>query len=190
MQSVELLLDAGLDTAIRREWRRLSDAALPSQDVVRRSTNRPHVTLAVAQHIDPETDLLLQRQLSAPDLRVSLGGLVVFGGHRKTLAYLVIPTGGLLALQRSIFRVLHQCPGIPAHIHPGDWTPHVTLARRVFRDEIGPAVNLVAPAHGSGRAVGIRRWDGSAKREWLVAGSFPTLPAAPRSGRIGGDHVL
>ncbi|MFD4293882.1 2'-5' RNA ligase family protein [Rhodococcus sp. NPDC058505] len=169
VQSVELLLDAQLDTAIRREWRRLSDAALPSQDVVRRSTNRPHVTLAVARHIDPETDLLLQQQLTAPDLRVTIGGLVIFGGHRKTLAYLVIPTAGLLALQRSIFRVLHACPGIPAHCHPGDWTPHITLARRVFPDEIGPAVNLLTPGHGSGKGAGIRRWDGEERREWRIA---------------------
>lgn len=169
MQSVELLLDTDLDTAIRREWRRLSDAALPSQDVVRKSTNRPHITLAVAQHIDPETDLLLQQQLTSPDLRLALGGLVVFGGHRKTLAYLVIPTAGLLALQRSVFRVLHASPGIPSHIHPGDWTPHITLARRVFPDEIGPAVNLVTPAHACGAAAGIRRWDGAARREWLIA---------------------
>ncbi|MGW0043834.1 2'-5' RNA ligase family protein [Rhodococcus sp. NPDC003348] len=169
VQSVELLLDADLDTAIRREWRRLSDAALPSQDVVRKSTNRPHITLAVAQHIEPETDLLLQQQLAAPDLRLSLGGVVIFGGHRKTLSYLVIPTAGLLALQRSIFRVLHASPGIPAHIHPGDWTPHITLARRVFPDEIGPAVNLLTPAHSSGKADGIRRWDGDAKREWRIA---------------------
>lgn len=169
MQSVELLLDADLDAAIRREWHRLSDAALPSQGVVRKSTNRPHVTLAVARHIDPETELLLQQHLNPPDLRISLGGLVVFGGHRKTLAYLVIPTAGLLALQRSVFRVLHTSPGVPAHIHPGDWTPHITLARRVFPDEIGPAVNIVTPAHGNGRADGIRRWDGDAKREWRIA---------------------
>ncbi|CRK52063.1 conserved hypothetical protein [Rhodococcus sp. RD6.2] len=169
VQSVELLLDSALDTAVRREWRRLSDAALPSQDIVRKSTNRPHVTLAVAQHIDPETELLLQQQLSPPDLRISLGGLVVFGGHRKTLAYLVIPTAGLLALQRSIFRVLHGCPGVPSHIHPGDWTPHITLARRVFSDEIGPAVNLVSPAHTTGKAAGVRRWDGDARREWLIS---------------------
>ncbi|MFF0817637.1 2'-5' RNA ligase family protein [Rhodococcus sp. NPDC003318] len=169
VQSVELLLDTELDTAIRREWRRLSDAALPSQDVVRKSTNRPHITLAVARHIDPETDLLLQQQLTPPNLHLALGGVVIFGGHRKTLAYLVIPTAGLLALQRSIFRVLHTSPGIPAHIHPGDWTPHITLARRVFPDEIGPAVNLLTPAQAHGAAAGIRRWDGDARREWRIA---------------------
>lgn len=169
MQSVELLLDADLDAAIRREWHRLADCALPSQGVVRKSTNRPHVTLAVAGHIEPATDLLLQQQLRPPDLRVTLGGLVVFGGHRKTLAYLVVPTAGLLALQRSVFRVLHASPGIPSHIHPGDWTPHITLARRVFPDEIGPAVNIVTPARGGGHASGIRRWDGDGKREWRIA---------------------
>ncbi|MFE3289312.1 2'-5' RNA ligase family protein [Rhodococcus sp. NPDC059234] len=169
VQSVELLLDSDLDAAVRREWRRLSDAKLPSQDIVRKSSNRPHITLAVAQHIEPETELLLQQELLAPKLHVSLGGLVIFGGHRKTLAYLVIPTSGLLALQRTVFRLLHTSPGIPAHIHPGDWTPHVTLARRVFPDEVGPAVNALTPAHRSGVADGIRRWDGDAKREWRIA---------------------
>lgn len=169
MQSVELLLDAELDAAVRRQWARLSAEALPSQDVVRKSTNRPHITLAVARHIDPETELILQQGLISPKLRVTLGGLVVFGGQRKTLAYLVIPTAGLLALQRTVFRLIHASPGIPAHTHPGEWTPHVTLARRVFPDEIGPAVNALTPREMTGSVDGIRRWDGDAKREWRIA---------------------
>lgn len=168
MQSVELLLDDRLDAAVRREWRQVSDAGVRGQDAVRHASNRPHITLAVAQHIDPEVELELQRGLLAPTLQVALGGLVIFGGHRKTLAHLVVPTSGLLSLQRTVFRLMHTSQGIPAHTHPGDWTPHVTLARRVLPEQIGTAVCAVAPAHLTGHAIAIRRWDGEARREWQI----------------------
>jgi 2'-5' RNA ligase len=169
VQSVELLLDDRLDASVRREWRQVSGTGIRGQDAVRQVSNRPHITLAVAQHIDPETDLELQRGLLAPALQITLGGLVVFGGHRKTLAHLVVPTAGLLSLQRTVFRLMHHSEGIPAHTHPGDWTPHVTLARRVLPEQIGTAICAVSATHLTGHAVSIRRWDGEAKREWLIA---------------------
>jgi 2'-5' RNA ligase len=169
VQSVELLLDDRLDAAVRREWRQVSGTGVRGQDAVRQVSNRPHITLAVAQHIDPETDLELQRGLLAPALQVALGGLVVFGGHRRTLAHLVVPTAGLLSLQRTVFRLIRHSEGSPAHTHPGDWTPHVTLARRVLPEQIGTAICAVSATHLTGHAVSIRRWDGEAKREWIIA---------------------
>mgnify|MGYP000157915916 CR=1 FL=1 len=47
VQSAELLLDSGLDTAVRREWAALSDAGLPSQNRHRGESNRPHITVSV-----------------------------------------------------------------------------------------------------------------------------------------------
>ena len=51
--SVELLFDQSTDAAIRRQWAALADAGLPSQANHPSPTNRPHVTLTVAQRIDP-----------------------------------------------------------------------------------------------------------------------------------------
>ncbi|MFC7448974.1 2'-5' RNA ligase family protein [Rhodococcus daqingensis] len=169
VQSVELLLDDALDDAIRREWEQLSVAGLPCVNAHRADAIRPHITLAVAQHLDPEVELELQEGLVAPDLHLSLGGLVVFGGRRMVLAHLVVPTSGLLSLQRTVFRLMHTSAGIPGHTRPGDWTPHITLARRMVPEQIGEAMRALSPSQRAGRAAGIRRWDGDAKREWRIA---------------------
>ncbi len=171
VQSVELLLDESLDAAVRDEWTRMLDGGIDSQGRIRSPTNRPHVTLFVSAQIPPEVEEAARRAISDTPLSVRLGGVVVFGDRHATLARLVVPSSALLDLHARLFGLLAACPGVPAHIRPGEWTPHVTLARRVPADRIGAA--LIA-AHVGGRDLvgtsgGIRRWDGTAKREWRLA---------------------
>lgn len=171
VQSVELLLDDDLDAAVREEWSRMLDAGVTSQGRIRSPSNRPHVTLFVSAEIPAEVEDAVRATLSDTPLPVRLGGVVVFGDRHATLARLVVPSSALLDLHARLFGLLAECPGVPAHISPGEWTPHVTLARRVPADRIGAA--LIA-AHVGGRDLagtsdGIRRWDGTAKREWRLA---------------------
>jgi hypothetical protein len=52
--------------------------------------------------------------------------------------------------------------GALANAEPGQWTPHVTLARRVAPDQLPQAL----PQLGHeirGRITGLRHWDGNAK---------------------------
>ena len=51
-QSVELLLDEGLDALVRSDWDALAVAGLPSQGRHRSASNRPHVTLAAMKAVD------------------------------------------------------------------------------------------------------------------------------------------
>ncbi|MFD3812556.1 2'-5' RNA ligase family protein [Rhodococcus sp. NPDC058639] len=170
VQSVELLLDESLDAAVRDEWTRMLDGGIDSQGRVRSPTNRPHVTLFVSAEIPSEVEDAVRATLTDTPLAVRLGGVVVFGDRHATLARLVVPSSALLDLHARVFELLKACPGVPAHIRPGEWTPHVTLARRVPADRIGAA--LVAARIGgrdlSGTSAGIRRWDGTAKREWWL----------------------
>lgn len=170
VQSVELLFDNEVDRAIRAEWRRLSIAGLPSQNRVRAESNRPHITLAVASAIPPGIEGELRSRVTGEPLPVRLGGVVVFGGRQMTMSRLVVPTADLLALQREVYELVANCPGIPLHIRPGEWTPHVTLARRVPAADLGSAVVVTHAANHDleGTTAGIRRWDGDAKREWRV----------------------
>ncbi|MFF3179424.1 2'-5' RNA ligase family protein [Rhodococcus pyridinivorans] len=170
VQSVELLLDAPLDTAVRDEWTRLLDAGLHSQGRVRSESNRPHVTLFVAHALPDELEDALQATITVRRITLRLGGVVIFGGRYATLARTVVPSIELLELQARVFEVLSECPGIPAHIRPGEWTPHVTLARRVPAARIGTAVLAAQTPERqlTGSSAGVRRWDGEAKREWLL----------------------
>ncbi len=170
MQSVELLLDDRLDEAVRAEWDRLLGAGINSAARVRSDTNRPHITLAVAASIPPGIEGLMRERIDGSPIAVRLGGIVVFGDRHATLARLVVPTTELLALHREVFTLLEQSPGIPPHIRPGEWTPHVTLARRVPSGRIGAAIVATHAARHDldGTSAGIRRWDGQTKREWRV----------------------
>jgi 2'-5' RNA ligase len=168
VQSVELLFDEATDDAVRAEWKLLWDAGLPSRTRVRALSNRPHVTLFVARHIPPELDELLGRRIPTPSFHVRLGGLVMFGGRHVTLSRLVVPSKALLSLHRSVFDLAEHATEVTPHIRPGEWTPHVTLARRLPADQIADAVRLLDGGDIVGRASVVRRWDGDAKREWTV----------------------
>jgi 2'-5' RNA ligase len=177
VQSVELLLDAGLDAAVRAQWQRLADAGLPSQARHTGVSNRPHVTIAVATAMPPHLDAALADAAAATlPLPVRLGGLVCFGapGHRRVLARLVVADAALLALHHAVADLLAECPGRPDTVFPGRWTPHVTLARGLDDARLGASVGLVGDAADSaGAAVGLRRWDGDLRADRLIAGTWP-----------------
>ena len=52
---------------------------------------------------------------------------------------------------------------------PGQWTAHVTMARRVVPAQMGRAVRIAGkPSEIAGSVVGLRRWDGNSKREYPI----------------------
>jgi 2'-5' RNA ligase len=171
VQSVELLPDAALDDAVRLEWQRLVDAGLPSQARHRGASNRPHVTLAVAHDPwPPPVEAALAASGGPLSLPLRLGGLLVFAhGARCVIARLVVPSAALLALHARIATAIGEAPGAVPHTAPGAWTPHVTLARGVPVAQLGAVVEaLGAVPDLVGSGTGLRRWDGTARREWRL----------------------
>ncbi|MDI9915489.1 2'-5' RNA ligase family protein [Rhodococcus sp. IEGM 1379] len=168
VQSVELLLDASSESAIRSLWTALADAELPNQASRHSASNRPHITLFAAHSIPADVDEILVRRFTAPSFEVRLGGYIVFGGKQFVLARSVIPSRALLRLQRDVFEATTGSSGISAHIKPGSWTPHVTVARRITPEQLGYAVSLLGSAVIAGECGPIRRWDGDQKEEWLL----------------------
>jgi 2'-5' RNA ligase len=168
VQSVELLFDPDTDARLRRQWDLLVDAALPSQGRHRTESNRPHVTMAVAREIWPRIEKELARVVFEP-FPVRIGGVLVFGRRQAIIARSVVPSDALLALHRAVYQVLAPCPGIAGHTAPGDWSPHVTLARHIHADQLGAAISTVlGEPELAGQVVGVRRWDGEGRREWQV----------------------
>ncbi len=83
---------------------------------------------------------------------------------------LVVPTPALLDVQHRVHAVVGGCPGVPDTMRPGDWTPHVTLARRVPAEQLPEMLaGVLDEPDIIGTVVGIRRWDGDNRREWRIA---------------------
>jgi 2'-5' RNA ligase len=169
VQSVELTLDDAGDAAVRREWRRLAEAGVPSQARHTAPSNRPHVTLAALATIDPSCEPALQGAVEEMlPLEVRLGALAVFGGNQFVLARLVVPTSTLLELHARVATVVGTPTG--TNLSRGRWTPHITLARRVSGHQLPRTLAVLGAAEYDVQCVAVRRWDGDARREWVVAG--------------------
>jgi 2'-5' RNA ligase len=168
VQSVELLLDPALDGRTREQWAALAVAGLPSQAGHRDSSNRPHITVGVAQAIGPVVERRLADLVDALPVVCELGDPLVFGGRRQILVRAVRVTDGLRALHGRVATVLEPCPGVPDTMRPAAWTPHVTLARRLTAEQTEAALGLLDFTTVRGAAVALRRWDGDARREWRL----------------------
>lgn len=170
VQSLELILEDSLDAAVRREWQILVDADLPSQGRHTGSSNRPHITLSVADELD-ELDARVADEYLRVGLPVRLGAFVIFRGKHITLARTVVPSRALVDLHTRVSVLVGDADGVRSHTTPGKWTPHVTIARRMTRVELAEAVVRLDSVQPDlvGSTSALRRWDGDAKREWVVA---------------------
>ncbi|OBI57572.1 2'-5' RNA ligase family protein [Mycobacterium sp. E787] len=167
VHSIELVFDPDTEAAIRRIWAGLAGAGIPSQA----PASRPHVTLAVAERIDPDVDALLGPVSGRLPLTATIGAPVLFGRATVVFARLVVPTTELLALHAEVHRLCgaHLSPKPMSNSLPGQWTAHVTLARRVGGAQLGRALRIAGrPTQVDGRFAGLRRWDGNKKAEHAI----------------------
>ncbi len=165
VHSIELVFDPGTETAIRHIWEALSDNGLARQA----PAGRPHVTLVVAEAIATDVDEVLA-PMADNQLPMSccIGAPVLFGRADAIVARLAVPTGELLALHAQVHRLClpHLSPGPKPNSLPGQWTAHVTMARRVGGGQLGRVLGIVGrPSQIDGGFAGLRRWDGDKKIE-------------------------
>jgi 2'-5' RNA ligase len=168
VHSVELLFDDETDAAMRRVWDDLTDAGVRSLASSTSPSNRPHVTLSVAEHMDEAVDDALRPLLEGLPFPCLIGAPMLFGRGPFVLVKLLVPSAELLALQAEVHAVClpHMPEGPLPHAEPGQWTPHVTLARRVAAEKLGDALSLRQMSHDRrGSAVAIRHWDGNNRVE-------------------------
>ena len=167
VHSVELLFDLDTEAIIRRAWDELRAAGLRAQP----PGARPHVTLVVASGMDDAVVQSLTSLLPLFPLRCVVGPALVFGRAAAVLTRLIVPSAQLLDLHALACQVSadHLRPGPMPHSEPGDWTPHVTLARRIPADGLVSALQVAGhPAEIKGSFVGLRHWDGNTRTERLV----------------------
>lgn len=168
VHSVELVFDPDTEEAIRHIWDGLREVGIPSQS----PASRPHATLTVAEQIDPEVDAALQPLTARFPFPCRIGAPLLFGRSQLILTRLVVPSVELLDLHAEVYRlcVPHQAPGPMANSLPGQWTCHVTLARRLHGSQLGRALRIAGrPSEIPGQVVGLRRWDGNKKLEFPIS---------------------
>jgi 2'-5' RNA ligase len=168
VHSIELLFDRDTEAAIRRIWAELATAGISSQA----PAGRPHVTLAVAERIAPDVDALLRPVAHQLPLRCAVGASLLFGRSNAVLARLILPTAELLALHAEVHRICgpYLMPGPMPNSLPGQWTAHVTLARRVGGAQLGRVLRIAGrPSEIRGTMAGLRRWDGSKRVDHLIS---------------------
>jgi len=167
VHSIELLFDHDTEATIRQIWEDLAAAGIPSQA----PASRPHVTLVVAERIAPDVDALLRPVAQRLPLGCAVGASLLFGRSNAVLARLIVPTAELLAVHAEVHRICgpYLAPGPMPNSLPGQWTAHVTLARRVGGAQLGRALRLAGrPSEIHADMAGLRRWDGNKRVEHLI----------------------
>jgi 2'-5' RNA ligase superfamily protein len=170
VHSIELLLDPDTEDTVRGLWDELARAGLPSQADHTSPSNRPHVTLAVAESISPAVDDLLAGIAARLPMRCVIGAPLLFGTGKRALARLAVPSAELLLMQAEVAltSLEHMRPGPVGHTLPGSWTPHVTLCRRLTSADVAAALDVVSGDDITGTFAGLRRWDGTARVDHLI----------------------
>jgi 2'-5' RNA ligase len=160
--SLELLLDPDTEARIRAEWQALADAGLSSLAAHISPSNRPHITLVVRPSLPPLTREQLREVIALP-LPLTIGDPILFGtGERRVLARSVVLTEELQRFQATLHTIAGVGEDAP-HTRPGEWTPHVSLARRIRVDTIPQALRILDDAGDAiarrAEATSLRRWD-------------------------------
>ncbi len=162
-QSVELLFDPATEAALRDNWDRLADNGLPSSRHAQPDPDhRPHLTLYAADRIAATADAQLPELFGELDLTARIGALMIFGPRRGQVILVrqVVPSAELLDLQQQTARVCRADPR--GQFGAGHWSPHVTLARRMYVDQLDAAVKVLGRSTElTGVIQHCRRWDGA-----------------------------
>ncbi|MEF2978001.1 2'-5' RNA ligase family protein [Subtercola sp. YIM 133946] len=173
--SLELLLDEQTEERVRAEWRALAEAGLSSMAAHPSPSNRPHITLLVRPSLPPLAVAVVARAVALP-MDVALGAPLLFGcGERRVLARSVVATAELLELHRALHDIVG--PGDDAaHTRPGEWMPHVTLARRIRLDALPQALRALDALVPPDRPAATTTPGAS---DQSAAPATPTVSAAP-----------
>ncbi|WP_447914020.1 2'-5' RNA ligase family protein [Microbacterium phyllosphaerae] len=163
--AIELLLDAEAEAAIRAEWDALAARGLSNLAGHTSASNRPHITLVARVDLSPPGPDVLAGIRSFP---IAMGAPLLFGsGDRRVLARSIVPSPELIGLRDTILAAVGPGDDAP-HTAPGEWMPHVALARRLRVADLAAALDLIdgdIQAH----ARNVRHWEPATTRVTTLA---------------------
>ena len=127
--------------AIRTLWELLRDADLPSVASHRKGEYEPHLSLTVADDLDPAVTATDPATV-VPSESIAFEVLGSFPSGVLFLA--AVPDQRLLEAQRLAYEA---CKGarLWQYYEPGRWSPHITLGYGYTPDQLGRAAAIVLP---------------------------------------------
>jgi hypothetical protein len=172
MQSLELVFDPGTEAALRSEWTALADAGLPSSARNVSPSNRPHVTVAVAEEgLDRSLAAVRDAVDGLLPMPVRIGGLLIFPSPRGAiLSRPLVVSRALVELHARIVDAVSPFASVLETARIDAWTPHATIARRLTPAQVGEASGILAGRGRQATAIGLRLWDSRTRTIAQVAG--------------------
>ena len=138
--ALELYLDPDASRRVRTLWAALEADGVPTVATLMDGLHRPHVSLAVADQLEPQAVAEALDGLSAvPPVRLAFHFAGQFLGRVLWLG--PAPSLPLLEHQAEVDRRL-AAAGIAVwdHYRPGHWVPHCTVSMRVPNPVMGAAI--------------------------------------------------
>jgi 2'-5' RNA ligase len=104
----------------------------------------PHISLFVAEDLPVSGALAALGRVPKEPLRLLIESAGMFPEGNLFLAAIVTPA--LQEEQRRVHDLIESMAFDPwPHFAPGTWTPHITTARSLTSDQVGPAMSIVLP---------------------------------------------
>jgi hypothetical protein len=138
--ALELYLDPEASRRVRNLWAALDADGIQSVGSLMQGLHWPHVSLAVADRLEPDAVAGALASLDlVPPVVLSFQFVGQFLGRVLWLG--PAPSTSLLAHQSTVYDRL-SAAGIEVwdHYRPGHWVPHATLSMRVANSHMGAAV--------------------------------------------------
>jgi 2'-5' RNA ligase len=140
--ALEIYFDQYAERRLRRLWSALGEAGVPNLGTHTHRLHRPHLSLAVADALDPEpVAAALAGMTLPPPLRLSLQHVGQFPGGVLWLG--PAPTAELLDLHAEALERLDRAGVEVSELYrTGIWVPHTTLSMLARKDVLASAVPL------------------------------------------------
>ena len=138
--ALELYLDREASRRIRALWAALDAEGVQSVARLMNGLHRPHVSLVVADRLEPAAVAEALHGLSVvPPIPLALQFVGQFLGRVLWLG--PAPSIALLEHQIEVYGRLRRAGiDIWEHYQPGRWVPHCTMSMRVSNALMGPAI--------------------------------------------------
>jgi len=145
--SLEIFFDGAADAQVRRLFRRIADAGLPSLLLERGLA--PHVSLAVCDELSPEELAPMLAQFAARERpqRLALATAATFATAEGVLFLGAVVTPALLDLHARSYALFERAARAPwSHYRPGAWVPHCTLTTGLDPRQLASAIQICVEA--------------------------------------------
>ncbi len=154
------------ERSVQELWAALEDVGVPTLLTTTHRRHRPHVSLVVAEDLDPEAVLGAVGPVPREPLRLEVHSVGLFPEGVLFLA--CVPTTELLEEQRRVHGATATLVRGPSPFgEAGSWVPHLTLSWKVTPVQAAAALPVVRdalPLRGGLVAGGVE--DGATARRW------------------------